>query len=302
MHISVVTASGSSLCREIGRITLVGSTAFLALNGMGMIIMVKDDRPASAHTLQQTGLLTRAESAVCVVSPLQPPTGENHRTDSSLNDVVMPSEAPVCLEPKNDPVYLLLKRCLDVTVAGTALIALTPVFILIAVVIVIDNPGPVLFSQTRVGRNCKPFRFYKFRSMVKNAPDLQAQLKSENEAAGPIFKMRKDPRVTRVGRILRKYSLDELPQLFSVLRGQMSLVGPRPHLPAEVAQYEEHQRQRLMVQPGLVCLREIHGRSNLTFERWIELDLQYISCRSLRTDLNILLRLVPAVLCGRGAY
>ena len=182
------------------------------------------------------------------------------------------------------------------------LICLLPLFVVIAIAIMIDNPGPILFSQVRIGRNNQPFRFYKFRSMVRNAAALQAQLKAENEAAGPIFKMRRDPRVTRIGRILRKYSLDELPQLCNVLRGQMSLVGPRPHLPSEVEQYENHQRQRLEVQPGLVCLREIYGRSELTFERWIELDLQYIANRSLRTDLSILLRLVPAVLCGRGAY
>ncbi len=198
--------------------------------------------------------------------------------------------------------YLMLKRGLDVVVAGLFLLLMAPLFVLIALAILLDNPGPILFSQMRVGRNNKPFRFYKFRSMVQNAPALQAQLMAENEAAGPIFKMRRDPRITRVGRILRKYSLDELPQLFSVLRGEMSLVGPRPHLPAEVAQYETHQLERLTVQPGLVCLREICGRSELTFERWIELDLQYIACRSLWTDLNILVRLVPAVIGGRGAY
>jgi lipopolysaccharide/colanic/teichoic acid biosynthesis glycosyltransferase len=205
-------------------------------------------------------------------------------------------------EPKTERAYLLLKRCLDVVLAGCLLILILPLLAVIAIAVFIDNPGPILFSQMRVGRDNRLFRFYKFRSMVKNAPALQAQLKTENEAAGPIFKMRRDPRVTRVGRILRKYSLDELPQLYNVLRGDMSLVGPRPHLPSEVAQYEAHQRLRLTVQPGLVCLREIYGRSELTFERWIELDLQYIASRSLWTDLGILLRLVPAVLCGRGAY
>jgi len=207
-----------------------------------------------------------------------------------------------CLAPQCGRTYLVLKRCLDVALAGLLLILLLPLLALIAIVIFLDNPGPILFSQMRVGRDNRLFRFYKFRSMVKNAPALQAQLERENEAEGPIFKMRRDPRVTRVGRILRKYSLDELPQLVSVLLGEMSLVGPRPHLPSEVAQYEDHQRKRLTVQPGLVCLREIYGRSELTFERWIELDLQYIASRSLRTDLEILLKLVPAVLCGRGAY
>ena len=207
-----------------------------------------------------------------------------------------------CMAPQCGRSYLILKRCMDVALAGLVLVLILPLLALIAIAILIDNPGPILFSQMRVGRDNIPFRFYKFRSMVKNAPALQAQLKTENEAKGPIFKMRRDPRVTRVGRILRKFSLDELPQLVNVLIGQMSLVGPRPHLPSEVAQYADHQRRRLTVQPGLVCLREIYGRSELTFERWIELDLQYIASRSLRTDLEILLKLVPAVLCGRGAY
>jgi lipopolysaccharide/colanic/teichoic acid biosynthesis glycosyltransferase len=138
--------------------------------------------------------------------------------------------------------------------------------------------------------------------MVKNAAQLQSELKTCNEATGPIFKMRKDPRVTRVGRVLRKYSIDELPQLFNVIRGDMSLVGPRPHLPSEVALYTPEQYMRLSVQPGLVCLREVSGRSELTFDRWIETDLQYIACRSLKMDISILLRLVPAVIGARGAY
>lgn len=258
--------------------------------------MVKNDRPVPARTTQKATLSAPEEGKDCVVSRRLPVVAVADRM-SPPESVTRSPEAP-----KNERGYLLLKRGLDIVVAGGALVLLSPVFVLIAIAIAIDNPGPILFSQTRIGRNNEPFRFYKFRSMVKNAPALQAQLEAKNEAAGPIFKMRRDPRVTRVGRILRKYSLDELPQIFSVLRGQMSLVGPRPHLPSEVAKYEDYQRQRLTVQPGLVCLREVYGRSELTFERWIELDLQYIACRSLRTDLKILLRLVPAVLCGRGAY
>ncbi|MCW3100919.1 MAG: undecaprenyl-phosphate galactose phosphotransferase [Chthonomonadaceae bacterium] len=264
--------------------------------------MVQGELPASARTRHSTGMVASKEGTDCVVSSL--PT--THVTDTIVETPLAPiskiSEAAGLDERKVGPAYLVLKRCLDLVLTGCLLILIMPLLVMIAIVIVIDNPGPILFSQIRVGRNNKPFRFYKFRSMVKNAPALQAQLKTENEAEGPIFKMRRDPRVTRVGRILRKYSLDELPQLVHVLRGEMSLVGPRPHLPSEVAQYAEHQRRRLTVQPGLVCLREIHGRSELTFERWIELDLQYIASRSLWTDLNILLRLVPAVLCGRGAY
>lgn len=198
--------------------------------------------------------------------------------------------------------YLICKRAIDITGSTLVLVLLLPVLVIVSIAIFLENPGPILFYQTRIGKDNRPFRFYKFRSMVKNAQALKAQLETSNEATGPIFKMRKDPRVTRVGRLLRKYSIDELPQLMNVLRGDMSLVGPRPHLPAEVATYTPLQRERLSVQPGLVCLREVTGRSELSFERWIETDLEYIECRSLRTDLGILIRLFPAVICGRGAY
>lgn len=198
--------------------------------------------------------------------------------------------------------YLFTKRALDITVGAAALLLLMPVILLAMLAIYLEDRGNVLFCQTRVGKDGKLFRFYKLRSMVMNASALKQQLASHNEATGPIFKMRRDPRVTRVGRILRKYSLDELPQLFNVLRGDMSLVGPRPHLPEEVATYTESQRRRLQVQPGLICLREVSGRSELTFERWVEMDLIYIENRSLRLDLSLLCRLLPAVLIGRGAY
>lgn len=263
--------------------------------------MVKSDLPVSDHTLQNLGLLSSNETNECLVASRHLVPAVKTGTETSTAPVVEAAGVTVS-ERNSDRVYLCFKRFLDVTVAVLVLAAMLPLLALIAIALVIDNPGPILFSQMRVGRNNKLFRFYKFRSMVKNAPALQAQLKAENEAAGPIFKMRRDPRVTRVGRILRKFSLDELPQLFNVLRGEMSLVGPRPHLPSEVAQYADHQLRRLTVQPGLVCLREVSGRSELTFERWIELDLHYISCRSLRTDLSILIRLLPAVICGHGAY
>jgi lipopolysaccharide/colanic/teichoic acid biosynthesis glycosyltransferase len=267
---------------------------------MEQIIMVKGDPRSSTETNPQGELLSSKQNRKRVVSVR--PIDVQGMADKQRNRSSTSADMQAFENNKPGVAYLVLKRSIDVIVATLVLVAFAPLFVLIAIAIVLDNPGPVLFTQVRVGRNNKPFRFYKFRSMVKNASALQTALEAKNEAVGPIFKMRRDPRVTRVGRILRKYSLDELPQLFSVLRGQMSLVGPRPHLPAEVAQYEAHQRHRLTVQPGLVCLREIHGRSELTFERWIELDLQYIACRSLRTDLSILVRLVPAVVCGRGAY
>jgi lipopolysaccharide/colanic/teichoic acid biosynthesis glycosyltransferase len=198
--------------------------------------------------------------------------------------------------------YLVAKRISDVCLATFGLLLFLPFFVLIAIAIFAEDRGPILFRQTRVGKNGRPFPFLKFRSMVPNAEALKQQLAASNEATGPIFKMRSDPRVTHVGRWLRRYSLDELPQLINVIRGELSLVGPRPHLPHEVAYYTDRQRQRLSVQPGLVCLREVCGRSNLSFERWIEMDLLYIQYRSLRTDLRILRWAIFAVVKSDGAY
>lgn len=198
--------------------------------------------------------------------------------------------------------YLVAKRWGDIIVAATLLLVLFIPLSLVALAIFLEDRGPILFSQSRVGRNGKTFRFYKFRSMVRNAEAIKKELMAKNEASGPIFKMRNDPRITRVGRFLRRYSIDEFPQLLNVLRGEMSLVGPRPHLPSEVALYTERQTQRLLVQPGLLCLREACGRSKISFERWIEMDLLYIEYRSLGTDLKILLRAIPAVIKGDGAY
>ena len=198
--------------------------------------------------------------------------------------------------------YLRVKRLLDILVAGAALLLLWPLFLLVALAIVCDDRGPVFYRQIRVGRYGRRFTFWKFRSMVAGADAIKTALAGCNEAEGPIFKMRHDPRVTRVGRFLRRYSIDELPQLINVLRGDMSLVGPRPHLPSEVACYTLRQRARLSVLPGLVCWREVSGRSCIGFERWIEMDLCYIERRSLRTDLTILLRVIPALLRPEGAY
>lgn len=200
------------------------------------------------------------------------------------------------------PAYEYSKRCLDIAVATSMLLLLLPVLVAIAVLIYAEDPGDIFYYQERVGKHGRKFRFYKFRSMVRNADAIKQQLMAQNEATGPIFKMKNDPRVTKVGRILRRYSLDELPQLINVLRGEMSLIGPRPHLPREVALYTERQQSRLDVQPGLLCFREVTGRSNMTFEQWMELDLLYCQYRSVKTDLLILMRTIPAVLKGEGAY
>lgn len=198
--------------------------------------------------------------------------------------------------------YRLAKRALDIVVASIALVLLAPLMLLIAIAIKLDSPGPVLFRQVRVGKGGKLFWFIKFRSMVKNAEQIKRELIPKNEVrGGPVFKMRNDPRVTRVGRFLRRYSLDELPQLIHVLQGEMSLVGPRPPLPSEVKSYGEWEMRRLSVTPGLTCLWQISGRSDIGFREWVELDHIYIDTMSFWTDLKILLFTVPAVITGKGA-
>ncbi len=197
---------------------------------------------------------------------------------------------------------LLIKRASDL-VLGTLLgLVSLPVWLLIVVAIKLDSRGPVLYSQIRVGKNGVHFRCYKFRSMVEGADSLRPDLGDLNESSGPLFKMRNDPRRTRVGRMIRRFSLDELPQLINVMRGEMSLVGPRPNLPGEVEQYQEWHRRRLLVSPGITGLWQVSGRSDLTFDEMVLLDIYYVENWNLAMDLGILLRSIPAVLRGRGAY
>lgn len=195
-----------------------------------------------------------------------------------------------------------VKRGLDVALASLAVLVTSPVMALVAAAIKLDSPGPVLYRQTRVGINGHQFTVYKFRSMRANADKELIRLQNQNEASGPLFKMRDDPRRTRVGRFLRRTSLDELPQLFNVLLGDMSLVGPRPPVPNEVEQYDDWHRRRLEVAPGLTGLWQVSGRSNLTFDEMVMLDLYYAENWSLGLDMKILLRTIPTVLLGEGAY
>jgi lipopolysaccharide/colanic/teichoic acid biosynthesis glycosyltransferase len=194
------------------------------------------------------------------------------------------------------------KRALDVVGAVIALVLSAPVMLLAALAIKIETHGPVLYRSTRVGRGGKPFTFYKLRSMVNGADRHRHHLSHLNECDGPVFKISRDPRVTVVGRFLRTTSLDELPQLWNVLRGDMSLVGPRPPIPDEVSHYQPWQMRRLEVRPGLTCLWQISGRSRIGFEEWMRLDLEYIQRRSFRLDFRILLRTIPAVISREGAY
>ncbi len=196
---------------------------------------------------------------------------------------------------------LFLKRVMDVAGSGTGLLLLSPVFALCALLIKVTSPGPVFFSQERMGLNGRRFRCHKFRTMVVDAEKRLAELQHLNEVDGPVFKIKRDPRITRVGALLRKTSVDELPQLWNVFVGEMSLVGPRPPIPSEVEKYERWQRRRLSMRPGITCLWQISGRSNLDFDTWMRLDLQYIDNWSLTLDLIILIKTVPAVLSARGA-
>jgi exopolysaccharide biosynthesis polyprenyl glycosylphosphotransferase len=197
---------------------------------------------------------------------------------------------------------LFFKRAFDVVLSAASLVLLAPLLIAIAAAIRITSPGEVLFRQTRCGLGGRKFTLYKFRSMVNNAEQMRAELHQLNELEGPVFKMSDDPRITPVGRILRRFSLDELPQMWNILRGDMSFVGPRPAIPEEVEKYEAWQRRRLRMRPGLTCIWVIEGRSHVKFHRWIQLDLAYIDNWSLWLDAKIFLRTIPIVISGRGAY
>ncbi|KRL79709.1 sugar transferase [Ligilactobacillus equi] len=198
--------------------------------------------------------------------------------------------------------YRCVKRLFDFCASLIALIPLSVIFLLIAILIKLDDRGPIMFTQTRVGRNGKLFKIYKFRSMRVNAEDLLEKLKAHNQVEGPMFKMKDDPRITRVGKFLRKTSLDELPQLLNVVKGDMSLVGPRPPLPAEVEQYSDYDKQRLYVMPGCTGLWQATERNNTGFSGMVKLDLEYIQKASVWLDLKIILMTIKVIFVPNGAY
>jgi lipopolysaccharide/colanic/teichoic acid biosynthesis glycosyltransferase len=197
---------------------------------------------------------------------------------------------------------LALKRGFDIVMSALVLICLAPIFALVAILIKLEDRGPVFFAQTRVGRFGKTFKMYKFRSMRPNAEKYLAEILAQNQhAAGVTFKMKNDPRITRLGKWLRKFSIDEFPQFYNVLIGDMSLVGPRPPLPREVALYSLSDRRRLAVTPGLTCFWQIGGRAEIAFPGQVQLDVQYIESQSFWVDVKILVKTIPAVLLGKGA-
>ncbi|WP_281658721.1 sugar transferase [Halobacillus sp. Cin3] len=199
--------------------------------------------------------------------------------------------------------YFFTKRSIDIVFSLLALLVLFPFFLIICIIIKLeDSKGPILFSQVRVGKKNKHFRMYKFRSMVSNAEELKEKLMEQNEAEGPVFKIKDDPRVTNIGRFIRKTSIDELPQLINVLKGDMSLVGPRPPLPQEVEQYSAYEKQRLDVTPGLTCYWQVSGRSNIGFKEWVELDLKYIKNRSIIVDFKLIMKTVIVLFGSKDAY
>ncbi len=198
--------------------------------------------------------------------------------------------------------YYVLKRVTDIAVALVLLTLFLPIIPVVTMLIKLDSPGPIFFRQKRVGKNGRVFEFFKFRSMVSGAENGIGALRSLSSVDGPVFKIKEDPRVTRVGRFLRRSSLDELPQLLNVLRGDMSIVGPRPNLPSEVSQYLPWQRRRLDVTPGITCFWQIAGRSHIGFQEWMRLDLEYVRKRSYLTDLKIMFKTIPAVVARKGAY
>lgn len=199
--------------------------------------------------------------------------------------------------------YNRIKRAMDIAGALIGLILFSPVFAVVAILIKLESPqGPVFFRQTRIGKDLKPFQMYKFRSMVPNAEEKLQELLDKNEIEGAMFKMKDDPRITRVGKIIRKTSIDELPQLINVLKGEMSLVGPRPPLPREVEEYTEYDKLRLTVISGCTGLWQVNGRNRLSFEQMVELDLQYIQNRSIAGDLKIIFKTFKLLLGAKDAY
>ncbi|EHA0993360.1 sugar transferase [Clostridium perfringens] len=188
-------------------------------------------------------------------------------------------------------IYLFFKRVIDIFGAGFGLIILSPVFLIVAIAIKVeDHKGSVVFSQKRVGQYGKEFNMYKFRSMVSNAEELKTKLMAQNEMSGPMFKMKHDPRITKVGKFIRKTSIDELPQLINILKGEMSLVGPRPSLPKEVAKFEKWMLKRLEVKPGLTCYWQVMGRNDIDFEEWMKLDIKYVHDRNLWLDIRLIFK------------
>ena len=206
------------------------------------------------------------------------------------------------IQPKEGPIYLFFKRAMDIIGSLCGIILLSPLLIIVALAIKIEDPkGSIFFSQQRCGKDNKLFPMYKFRSMVSNAEELLEELMEHNEMDGPVFKIKDDPRITRVGKFIRKTSIDELPQLFNIFMGHMSIVGPRPAIPHEVAEYSHYHKQRLLVKPGLTCIWQVSGRNSIGFDEWMEMDLEYIEKRDLWMDTKLIFKTVGVLFGDKNA-
>ena len=221
---------------------------------------------------------------------------------SSETEGATPQDDLVQFPVRDSLIYRISKRGLDILFSLTGIRMFLPLMIPLALLIRLESPGSIIFRQIRVGRNRRHFVCYKFRSMVNEAEEMKEGLASDNEASGAMFKIQNDPRITQLGRFLRRSSLDELPQLFNVFKGDMSIVGPRPQIPSEVEQYEPWHYRRLEVQPGITCLWQISGRSSIGFNEWMRLDSEYVQHRGFFYDLKIILLTLPAIIARRGAY
>lgn len=237
-----------------------------------------------------------------IESPTQATRNELRRRSRSIDEQQVIDENYVFSLHSFPRPFAKIKRMIDVVFSAVMLITLTPLFLVIAVLIKLSSKGPVLFSQTRVGMGGRHFKMYKFRTMVTNAEELKLTLLTKNEQAGPVFKIKKDPRITKIGAFLRKFSLDELPQFANVLIGDMSVVGPRPPVPSEVRQYLGWQARRLSVKPGLTCIWQVSGRNHVDFAEWVRMDLRYIEQASPRVDSLLVAKTILAVAKADGAY
>ena len=203
---------------------------------------------------------------------------------------------------QNLKVYEICKRTIDIIGAGLGLILLSPIIAIVACAVKVTSKGPIFFSQKRVGKNGELFEMYKFRSMVVNAEELKENLEDQNEMSGPMFKIKDDPRITKVGKFIRKTSIDELPQLWNILKGDMSLVGPRPSLPKEVEQFDNWMFKRLSVRPGLTCYWQVSGRNNIDFEDWMKLDISYVEDRNIWIDIKLIFKTIFVLFGDKNAH
>lgn len=197
--------------------------------------------------------------------------------------------------------YFFIKRVIDIVGSLVGLVVLSPILLIVAILIKFDSKGPILFSQIRVGKNGKKFKMYKFRSMVVDAEELKEKLQEKNERKGPMFKIKDDPRITKIGKFIRKTSIDELPQLINILKGEMSIVGPRPSLPKEVEQFDDWMLERLEVKPGLTCYWQVEGRDDIEFREWMELDVKYVKERNLKIDIVLIFKTIFVLFGDKNA-